>query len=210
MDLFTAIESHDLDRIAELLSGNIDLNVLRPDQLGWTPLHESIEQLEDGGSIEALVMLLRHGALVNTWDADHESTPLLIALFREQPNAVHLLLAAGADPNVVGSEGDSPLRWYVEQGDYDGAAMLLRCGATETIDGFGGPSGMTALGRAAHRLDLRMIELLLRAGADPEALDADRFTARRRLPPYNEIKDDAVWLAAESLLAKGCGEGEIV
>lgn len=33
------------------------------------------------------------------------------------------------------------------------------------------------------RLDVPMIELLLQAGADPDALDADHLTARDRLPP---------------------------
>ena len=45
--------------------------------------------------------------------------------------------------------------------------------------------------------------MLLEAGADQEALDTDRFTALRRLPPRNEIENDAVWLAAEVLLTKG-------
>jgi hypothetical protein len=40
------------------------------------------------------------------------------------------------------------------------------------------------------RLDLPMIELLLQAGADPEALDADHLTARDRLPsrPPENVK----------------------
>lgn len=129
-----------------------------------------------------------------------------MALFRGQIEAVRLLLAVGGDPNVVGSEGDSPLRWSVEQGDYDTAAMLLRCGATKTINASGGLMGMTALGQAAKRLDLKMIELLLRAGADPEAYDADKLTAYQRLPARNETKDDAVWLAAEALLIRGAGD----
>lgn len=202
MDLFQAIENQNLDYIAELLGHGADPNSLRPEFPRWTPLHEAIEQLEDGGEIEPLVLLLRHHASVDTWDADHDSTPLLMALFRGQIEAVRLLLAAGADPNVIGSEGDSPLRWCVEQGDYNTAAMLLRCGATKTIDNAGGSGGMTALGQAAKRLDLKMIELLLQAGADPEVFDADKFTAYRRLPPRNEAKDDAVWVAAEALLMR--------
>ncbi|AFZ26906.1 hypothetical protein Cylst_4851 [Cylindrospermum stagnale PCC 7417] len=93
MDLFEAIETQNLDRIAELLSRKADPNSLRSESPGWTPLHEAIEQLEDGGAIETLVLLLRHGAAVDTWDANHDSTPLLMALFREQKEAVRLLLA---------------------------------------------------------------------------------------------------------------------
>lgn len=205
-DIFEAIKSHNLNRIVDVLSRGADSNALSPDWPRWTPLHEAIEQLEDGGSLEVLVLLLRHGASVNVWDAEHDATPLLMALFREQAEAIHLLLAVGAETNVVGSEGDSPLRWCVEHGDYDTAAMLLRCGATKMINSAGGLRGMTALGLAANQLDLRMIELLLQTGADPQALDSDKFTAYRRLPARSDTKDDAAWLAAEMLLVSQCGD----
>ena len=152
----------------------------------WTPLHAAVEELEAGGSTEAVVLLLRKGADPNAWDGDRDSTPLLMALFREQAEAARLLLAAGADPNVTGAEGDTPLRWCVERGDRTMAATLLRCGATRGIDGFGGASGMSALGRAASRLDVEMVALLLGAGANPAALDADLHTARQRLPPLTD------------------------
>jgi uncharacterized protein len=199
--LFQAIENQDLNLIAELLSNGTNPNIISPEFPGWTPLDYAIEELEDGGSIEPLVLLLRHGASVNIWDANHDATPLLMGLFRGQIEAVRLLLAVGADPNVVGSEGDSPLRWCVEQGDYETAAMLLRCGATKTIDSAGGFGGMTALGIAAKRLDLRMIELLLQAGANSQAYDADKWTAYQRLPERSKIEDDAIWLAAAALLS---------
>jgi ankyrin repeat protein len=146
----------------------------------------AIEALEDGGSVEALVLLLRHGARADAWDAEKEATPLLMALFRRQREAVRLLLTCNADPNVVGAEGDSPLRWCVEQRDIETASLILRCGGWRTIDAARGPSGMTALGRAASQLDLSMVKLLLSAGADPRALDADDRTALQRLPPPSE------------------------
>ena len=143
MNIFSVIESHNLDLLTKLLKADIDLNCFCSSSVAWTPLHESIEQLENGGSVETLVLLLRYGASVNAWDGDHESTPLLMAVFRGQLEAVRLLLAAGADPNVVDSEGDTPLRWCVEHGDHDTAALLLRCGADQTIDSFGGITCMT-------------------------------------------------------------------
>jgi uncharacterized protein len=178
--LFAAIESHDLDRLASLLAGGCDPNVMKPAPPCWSSLHEAIEQLEDGGGIEALILLLRHGAHVEGGGGD---TPLLMALYRAQAEAVHLLLAVGADTNVRGPEGDSPLRVCAERGDLAMAATLLRCGAQATIDEPGGPAGASALGIAAMRLDIPMIELLLRSGADAQALDTDRMTARDRLFP---------------------------
>jgi uncharacterized protein len=180
--LFTAIEEHDLDRLAALLRAGEDPDALQDHPPGWRPLHAAIEELEDGGSVEALVLLLRHGATADAWDAARDATPLLMALFRGQHEAARLLLAAGADPNVVGAEGDSPLRWCVEQGDLDMAATLLRCGAATSIDGSGGPAGMTALGMAAAALDVAAVDLLLAHGADPAASDTDRRQARERMP----------------------------
>ncbi|WP_437547348.1 ankyrin repeat domain-containing protein [Sorangium sp. So ce367] len=198
-ELFAAIEAHDVDRLARLLREQHDFSSLRPEWPHWTPLHAAIEELEHGGSIQALVLLLRHGAQVDTLDREQDSTPLLMAVFRGQREAMHVLLAAGADPNVVGAEGDSPLRWCVQHRDLAGAALLLRCGAHQTIDGAGGPTGRTALGWAAHLLDLEMIRLLLAFGADPEAQDIDRRTARERLP--RDASQAATLEAAAALLS---------
>ena len=178
--IFEALESHDLDRLATLLANGSDPNVLKPEPPHWSPVHEAINELEDGGPLEALVMLLRFGARVEGGEGD---TPLLMALYRSQPLAVCLLLAAGAETNVRGLEGDSPLRVAVDRGDLSTAATLLRCGARATINQAGAPTGASALGIAAMRLDVPMIELLLQSGADPNALDADHLTARDRLPP---------------------------
>ncbi|HYO59353.1 ankyrin repeat domain-containing protein [Archangium sp.] len=199
-ELFEAIEKHDVGRLARLLMEGADPNALKAGWPEWLPLHAAVDELEEGGPVEALVLLLRHGARVDGLGPDRTATALLMAIFRRQPEAVRILLAAGADPNYRGSEGDSPLRACVEQGDLAMAAMLLRCGATRTIDEGGGPSGMSALGRAANRLDIPMLELLLRAGADPDALDMDRQTARERLPPREPHNQEA-WDAAAALLA---------
>ena len=200
-ELFAAIETHDLGRLATLLRGGADANAVKAEGPKWLALHAAVDELEDGGPIESLILLLRHGARVDGLESDRDATPLLMAIFRRQPEAVRILLAAGADPNFRDSEGDSPLRACAEFGDHELVAMLLRCGATQTIDESGGLSGMTALGRAASRLDLPMLELLLRAGADPLVLDADRQTAREHLPPRTPHNQES-WDTAATLLPK--------
>jgi len=199
-ELFEAIEKHDLEQLATLLDAGANANAVKAEWPQWTPLHAAINELEDGGPIEAVILLLRHGARVDGRASERDATPLLMALFRKQPEAARILLAAGADPQLSGDEGDAPLRVCVEQGEHAMAALLLRCGATRTIDEAGGLRLMTALGLAASRLDLAMLELLLRAGADPEALDLDRRTAREHLP-LREAGNQEVWDAAAALLA---------
>jgi ankyrin repeat protein len=201
IELFKAIEDHDFNRVAELLSNGADPNSIQSEWPGWRPLHAAIEELEYGGPIEILTLLLKHGTAIDGWDAQHDSTPLLMAVFRGQGAAVRLLLDSGANPNVRGSEGDSPLRWCVEQQDRDMTALLLRFGAGKTINEFGGPRGLTALGIAADQCNIPMIELLLDGGADPDALDEDYKSARERLPLREEC-DPQAWDRAMDLLSR--------
>jgi ankyrin repeat protein len=199
-ELFQAIEQHDLGRIAGLLVGGANPNATEAKRRGWTPLHSAIEELDYGGSIDVLPLLLEHGANVNGWDALHEASPLLMACFRNNKEAASILLNAGADPNVRSGQGDSPLRWSVDEQDQEMAALLLRFGAGESIDEFGEPRGWTALGVAASLLNIPMIRLLLDGGADPEAPDEDFKTARERFPPRDK-SDPEVWDTALELLA---------
>jgi ankyrin repeat protein len=182
-ELIDAIQEHALNRAAELLSCGADPNAGDNQQPEWVPLMLAIDELSEGGPIEALILLLRHGAAVEGRGAPGDLTPLFVAAINKQLEAARILLAGGADPNVRDDEGDSPLRTSVEQDDRAMAALLLRCGADKTINTFGGLSGMSALGRAVWELNVPMIELLLDAGADPEALDLDFETALERLPP---------------------------
>jgi hypothetical protein len=46
-------------------------------------------------------------------------------------------------------------------------------------------NGMTALGLAAHRLDVPMLELLIAHGANLRTTGVDYRTARERLPPHD-------------------------
>ncbi|MEM9458305.1 MAG: ankyrin repeat domain-containing protein [Myxococcota bacterium] len=197
--LLNAIRQHDLDDLVGALAAGADPNTTFADWNGWRPLHAGIDALEHGGSISILVMLLRHGADVEAWDTGHTINPLLMALFRERDEAVRLFLAAGANPNVVGDEGDVPLRWCVERGDMEMAKLLLYCGADQAIDLPRGFRGMNALGVAVRQLNLPMIELLLSFGSKPTRLDANRRTAFDHLPDPQTVAP-AAWNMAKALL----------
>jgi ankyrin repeat protein len=123
-----------------------------------------------------------------------------MALFRGQREAALMLLAAGGEPNVRGSEGDIPISMCVEQGDLKMAAALLRAGAAKSMGESTSPTGMNALGHAADRLDIEMIRLLLAWGASLTARDVDRHTARERLPDRTEENAEK-WDLAFKLLS---------
>jgi hypothetical protein len=63
--LFSAIEQHNLSRTATLLASGADPNGQHPQQPSWVPLKAADEELAEGGPIEAVVLLLRHGAEVD-------------------------------------------------------------------------------------------------------------------------------------------------
>jgi ankyrin repeat protein len=201
IELFQSIEQHNVKRLAELLSRGADPNGPHVQQPSWSPLKAAIEELAEGGPIEAVVLLLRHGASVDGPAVGAEATPLLVAVSLRLLNAAQILLAAGADPNANDDEGDSPLRLSVEQSDCAMVALLLLCGASATVNSTGGPSGMTALGRAVSNLSVPIVELLVSAGADPDVLDADRQSAHDRMPPRDAV-DPKVWDTLKAMLAR--------
>jgi ankyrin repeat protein len=201
-ELFEAIERGELDRLRGLLSAGADPNVIGAEPWpDWRPLHAAIEAMEDGGLLASVSILLEHGADADGWDAQRDATPLLMAVFRNQPEVVRLLLDAGADVNVVGGEGDSPLRWAAQQGDIELARLLLDRGAARDLDVGGGVSGMNALGIAAHRLDVEMVQFLLDAGARPDALDADGWVASRRADRPDDAAELRRWHEVMALLS---------
>jgi hypothetical protein len=188
--LFAALAAHDLGAVAAALAAGADADAVQAEYPRFSALDAAIEELEDGGPLDALVLLLRAGAHVDARDGAGDSTPLLMAIFRDQPAAARLLLAAGADPTARGSEGDTPLSFCAERGWVELATLLLHAGAAATIDAPAGPAGMNPLGCAAVRLQPEMVALLLAHGARPDALDADRMTAADRLRATPAAPDD--------------------
>jgi uncharacterized protein len=201
MELFAAISLHDLPRVGQLLAKGADPSAVDVARYGWTPLHAAVEELEHGGDPDCLILLLRYGADPNAWDTARSATPLLMALFRGHYAAARMLLSAGAEASVLGSEGDTPLRWCVSERLFDFTFLLLACGAYVSIDSCGGIHGMTALGIAAQALELELVELLLAWKADPLAQDGDHMIALQRMPPRTGTNSSR-WDRVESALTR--------
>ncbi len=201
-DLHRAIEAHDLDTLAKLLAAGHDPNALLAGWPGWSPLDAAINEIEEGGAVEAVALLLRHGADCDIQFADYAGTPLATAVFRGQRAAALMLLAAGADPNISSGEEGNLLAWCAQEGDLKMVATLLRSGAARTIDRVGGEGAMNALGYAANCLDIEMLTLLLASGASIERTDGDHRTAWHRLPKRTDENAEKWDLAFELLSPK--------
>lgn len=179
--LFDAVRRGDVAQVEKLLDAGADPNAVADGSLGWRPLHMAIEAIgEEGAPIAVLRVLLERGAHANSWDREREATPLLMAVFRSQPASVRLLLAHGANPDVIGAEGDTPILCAIVEDDAAITHLLLTHGIGNSIDQPGTIEGTTPLGAAARRGRLALVERLLAMGADPDVTDHDRFTAQER------------------------------
>lgn len=90
------------------------------DDLGRTPLHYAVE----GEHYRAADWLIQQGASVNAHDeATIGETPLSLAVQRDCPEMVELLLAHGADPDITGWMGNTARMRAQRRKDDDGKAI---------------------------------------------------------------------------------------
>jgi ankyrin repeat protein len=143
--------------VAEVLIANhADVNA--KDKAGQTPLFAAVQ----GGQIKIIQMLIAAGAKPNLKDVK-DNTVLNFAI-KTSPEMFKTLLAAGTDPNTVDAKNRTPLSYAVERDSLEVVKMLLAAKA----DPNGGFSDAPLL-VAIHQKDVAAAEVLLQAGANPNA-----------------------------------------
>lgn len=131
------------------------------------------------GEVETLAAALAEDRRARDRHAADGFTPLTLAAFCGQMEALALLLENGADPNLAAANpsGVRPLHSAVAHRDREAAflaaAALLDAGAAPNVFQQG---GWTPLHSAALHGHLDLVELLLRHGADPAAESDDGQT----------------------------------
>ena len=106
--------------------------------------------------------------LVDTRDGDG-NTALIIAISRSDDNWTGFLLNKGADPDLAGKNGDTPLIAAARVDFVEAAQWLLALGAKVDADN---KMGETPLIVAVQRRDAPLVKLLLDHGANPDKTDA--------------------------------------
>ena len=188
--LLTAVKDGDTKHIVALLHAGTDPNT--KDAGGYTSLHWAIGNGQTGaitGYTEAITLLLDAGAHPNlgirpvpkalTWDdvwddvirgsepynSSLGKTPLHWASssWASSPEAVTLLLDAGADPNATDDSGDTPLH-----------------------------EAASGKGRVRPKTVTAVITLLLDAGADPNAKRKSESRFNPGFTPLHEAANTAV------------------
>jgi ankyrin len=172
------------------------------------------------GAVDAVRLLLEHGADVNAHNAQEQETPLMYATAEKSTDVMKLLIAKGADVNAVAhtlemsrghSNDDKPiggftaLMFAARQDCAECARILLDAGANLRVQD---RDGMTPMIIATMNGGFETAELILERGGDPndgvlwELMEARNFEDDTHTIPINPSKLDALSFE-KRLLDKG-------
>lgn len=149
-----AVESADLERLAELLERGADVNAQRDDEL--RPLHLAA----DLGNREIAALLIEHGALVDGRGVNGIA-PLHLAARAGSADVAELLILNGAEVDARDAGDFTPLHVAAIFGSLDVAELLLDHGADVNAEN---GQRMTPLNFAAAREHEEVADLLEHRG----------------------------------------------
>jgi ankyrin repeat protein len=142
-----------------------------------TTAGSNLWQAAESGNVAQIKQLIASRPDLNALDLDKGWTPLIYAIKGHHPDAVQILLDAGADPAAYsGRQHFSPLALAAGEGNIDILKLLLAKGADPNV---ATPPAWLPLMCAAANGDCEAIKLLLDHGADPNAYNSQNFTPLR-------------------------------
>jgi ankyrin repeat protein len=160
--LNSAVSSHHPEVLRILLEAGTDPN-LHGEHV--PALH--VAAADD--TLEAAVILVKHGAKIDTRDAVNNDTALMYGVRDGKAKVAEYLLTKGANPNLTDRQGFTPLHIAASRNDIHLVRCLLAHGAS--IDARSSGHGRTALLIAAMSGFTDMVRLLLEEGANPSIPD---------------------------------------
>ena len=138
-------------------------------QMGLGAGYEFIKAVRDRDGAKAHDLIDSNPpGILNSRDGDG-STPLMIAVSREDPLWTGFLITRGADVNLAGKGGDTPLIAAARVGFTEAVDWLLE--AKAKVDA-SNRMGETALIIAVQQRDAVLVKRLLAARADPDKTDS--------------------------------------
>ena len=138
-------------------------------QIAGNPGYDFVEAVKKSDGDKAISILSTHpSGIVNTKDGEG-NTGLIIAISRRDEAWTGFLLNKGADINLSGKGGDTPLIAASRLGFTQAAQWLIDLRAKVDAPN---RMGETPLIIAVQQRALPIVQMLLAAGADPDRSDA--------------------------------------
>ena len=128
--LFTAIDKNDLHAVQRLLARGADVKARDDNQM--TPLMDALDRCDKSTiSLQIIEALVNKKSDVNAKDGNGTYV-LTYGVNSESLPVISLLLRHGANPNVHGQYGETPLERAIDLNNYGAVNALLGAGARAT------------------------------------------------------------------------------
>lgn len=175
-ELFQACEAGNVQAVVDLLQDpQVDINWQRTQSYGATSLIVAISK----GHQEIVEILLKANAELEVLKTPDRNSPLHEAASKGDPKILQLVLNkileksndnASDLVNLPNQFGNTPLHNAARTGNHECVSQLLKAGAQPTIKN---ANGSIPLHHACYseQLNLKVIQLLVEAGSDVNALD---------------------------------------
>jgi palmitoyltransferase ZDHHC13/17 len=173
LDIFAASQQGKTEQIRALIeSGRARVTDRGKDRI--TPLHMAAFN----GRLDACAYLIEQGAEVNAVGGELLDTPLHWAARRGRVETIDLLIRHGANPRLFDAQGFNCIHSATRSLN-NLALVYILCQPGVAVDERD-HSGRTALHWAVGLPDDISTQILLKMGADPNAMDCDGFTPLHR------------------------------
>ena len=166
--LMMACEKGSMDYITALIEAGADPN--STDVNGETYLHHSVR---GGCSKEVLHIINDHGAHVNATNNKNQ-TALMLGTMQKNKDCINVLLKAGSNPNITDVDGNTCLQSLVVH--ECNIAILQAIIDHDAHVNATNKRGHSALMMASVKGNIDAVNVLLKAGADPDITDANGNT----------------------------------
>jgi len=170
LDIFSAARLSRIDQIRALIESGRASATDRDDE-GITPLHLAAIT----GRIPVCKYLVEKGAEVNAFGGIVPATPLQWAARKGLVEVIDLLIQHGANPRLVGPQDFSCVHSITHSSNH-WALLYILCQPGIAVDEKD-HMGLTPLHWAAQQGDGLSAGVLLKFGADPNAVDHNGLTA---------------------------------
>src|SRR6267154_4516787 len=170
VDIFTYARQGNMERIRAIIeSGQASVTDRNDD--GITPLHMAVIS----GRVPACAYLIEQGAKVNAFGGSVPATPLQWAARKGLVKIMDLLIQHGANPRLVDPQDFSCVHSATHSSEYR-ALLYILCQPDIAVNEKDS-MGLTPLHWAAQQGDKVSVEVLLKSGANPNAVDHNGLTA---------------------------------